>query len=75
MSDKNRPKNTFYQNGIKLLVNKFFKEFENKDSEFYLLHEGFERTFEVWSKKYISSASMKDDVWHLIVKKLAEKHG
>jgi nucleoside diphosphate kinase len=73
--NKKRPANAFYQNGLKLLANKFLKEVEDKDSEFHKLHEGYERTFEVWSKKFITTESMRQEVWHLISQKIAKKNG
>ena len=75
MSENNTPKNLFYKNGIKLLVNKFFSEVSNSKSEVSLMHEGIERTFEVWAKTCIRDSKMKEDVWKMILQQMVKKNG
>lgn len=62
MSDK-KDKNSFYDASVKLLANKFMKAMENPEEELVRLHEGLEKTYEMWAEKFVSEEGLKEDVW------------
>lgn len=64
----------YYDNAIKLLVNKFFSELDN-NSSLGQMHEGLERKFEVWADGIISDDSIKEDVFHQVMKEVSKKNG
>ncbi len=63
-------KDAFYKSSIKLLVNKFFNELNDKQSDTAKLKECFEYKFQVWAKKYISGHKIKDDVFAEVLKEI-----
>lgn len=77
MNQSMSEKNSFYESGVKLLAQKFIKEFGDPDGELRKLNEGLERTFEYWAGRIINKdeVQMRDDVWRLIIKRIMTKSG